>query len=142
MAFAAGEESWTVAQGAWGVKRLESGCGLPRSTTLPALLRPVRKLSQPQQSADVIQSAQQRPGAPPGLKGSSLERLRARLGGAADLLGILVCLGLNDAGRLLSHAQRPLGNPLVGLNPLPDAAPYQIALHRHKVLHRAGASKT
>jgi hypothetical protein len=35
-ALAAGEQSWTVAQGAWGVKRLESGCSLPRSTMLPA----------------------------------------------------------------------------------------------------------
>src|SRR3954465_13182603 len=60
------------------------------------------------------------------------------LRGTADLLGILVRLGLNDAGRLLSDAQRHLGNPLVDLNHLPDAVPDKLALNRPKVLHRAG----
>src|SRR5215213_4118266 len=130
MAFAAGEQSWTVAQWAWGVKRLKSGCGLPRSTMLPALLRPVRKLSQPQQSADVIQSAQQRPGAPPGLKGSSSERLRVRLGDATDLRGALVRLSLDHPARLLSDAHRHLGNPLVGVNHPLQVVSHEIALNR------------
>ena len=62
-----------------------------------------------------------------------------RLGDAANLLGVLVRLILDDPTRLVSNAQRHLGDTLVGVDHLLQAVPSQIALNRHKVLNRAAA---
>src|SRR5215211_1807822 len=71
-------------------------------------------------------------------------RLAQRASGlrdAADLLGVLVRLGLDGPSRLISRAQGYLGNALVGVDHLLQAVPHQITLNRYEVLHRAGPSK-
>src|SRR3954468_1795714 len=80
--------------------------------------------------------AMKRPGAGPGL---CLAQCAPELGDAADLLRILVRLGLDGPGSFIGSAQRHLSNALVGVDHLLQAVPRQIALNRHKVLHRAGA---
>src|SRR3954462_15465952 len=59
------------------------------------------------------------------------------LGGAATLIGI--ALSLNGPSRLISNPHRQLGNALVGVDHLLQSVPHDVALNRHKVLHRAGA---
>src|SRR3954471_23189926 len=77
-----------------------------------------------------------RPGARPGL---CLAQCAPELGDAADLLRVLVRLSLDGPGSFIGSAQRHLSNALVGVDHLLQAVPRQIALNRHKVLHRAGA---
>src|SRR3954451_9578826 len=81
---------------------------------------------------------QKRPGAGPGL---CLAQCALELGDAANLLRVLIRLGLDGPSRLISRAQRYLGNALVGVDHLLQAVPHQVALNRDKVLHRAGPSK-
>src|SRR3954452_15000054 len=61
------------------------------------------------------------------------------LGSAASLVGVALCL--NGPGGLIGSAHRQLRNALVGVNHLLQAVPHQVALNRHKVLHRTGARK-
>src|SRR3954469_14036098 len=63
------------------------------------------------------------------------------LGDAANLLRVLIRLGLDGPSRLIGSAQRQLRNALVGVNHLLQAVPHQVALNRHKVLHRADTRK-
>src|SRR3954462_1552200 len=82
-------------------------------------------------------SSMKKPGAGPGLEGSS--HRAPGLGDAADLLGVLVRLILDDPACLISDAQRHLGNPLVGVDHLLKRVTSQITLNRYEILHRAGA---
>src|SRR3954468_10068761 len=59
------------------------------------------------------------------------------LGSAASLVGVALCL--NGPGGLIGSAHRQLRNALVGVDHLLQAVPHEVALNRHKVLHRAGA---
>jgi hypothetical protein len=51
------------------------------------------------------------------------------LGDAADLLGVLVRLGLDGPSRLISRAQGYLGNALVGVDHLLQAVPYGLSFY-------------
>src|SRR5215210_7138819 len=72
--------------------------------------------------------------------GPLVRSMRLELRDAADLLRVLVRLGLDGPSRLISRAQRYLSDALVGVDHLLQAVPYQLTLNRHKVLNRAGAS--